>query len=181
MAAGSVRMEQNGETVAVALGAFGRPATSLERRDLAMPDVPPPDDCEVVVLTPPGVGSFKHVAEHRAAAPPRPLSGAAEAELSVWMRMTEDRPLDALSACFLGDAAPPALLATLTDFAPIPSAEIALHFAGGGGALAAASSPWLLGVFRSRDAGEGYATEDGELWTPDGELVALSRQLRRLL
>jgi acyl-CoA thioesterase len=181
MAAGSVRMEQDGETVAVALGAFGRPSASLDRRDVTMPDVPPPEECEVVVLAPPGVGSFKHVAEHRAAAPPLPLSGAADAELSVWLRMTEEHPLDALSACFLADAAPPALMATLTEFAPIPSAEISLHFAAGGGGLAAASSPWLLGVFRSRDAGEGYATEDGELWTPDGELVALSRQLRRLL
>src|SRR5262249_13082630 len=118
--------------------------------------------------------------EHRAAAPPLPLTGAAAAELYVWLRMTEDRPLDALSACFLADAAPPALIATLTDFAPIPSAEIALHFAGGD-VLTSASSPWLLGVFRNRDAGDGYATEDGELWTPDGELVLLSRQLRRLL
>jgi acyl-CoA thioesterase len=179
MSAASVRMERDGETVAVAVGAFGRATPSLARRDVAMPVVPPPEDCEVVTLAPPGVGSFKHVAEHRAAAPPLPLSGAADAELSVWMRMTEDRPLDALSACFLADAAPPALIATLTQFAPIPSAEIALHFAAGG--LEPASSPWLLGVVRSRAAGDGYATEDGELWTPDGELVVLSRQLRRLL
>ncbi len=179
MWAGSVTMEQGGQTVAVALGAFGRPAASLARRDVTMPDVPPPDECEVVELTPPGVGSFKHVAEHRAAAPPLPLSGAEQAELQVWMRMSEERPLDMLSACFLADAAPPALIATLTDFAPIPSAEIALHF--GPDALSPATSPWLLGVVRSRDAGDGYATEDGELWTPDRRLVALSRQLRRLL
>lgn len=179
MSAGSVRMEQDGETVAVAVGAFGRPVPSLARRDVAMPDVPPPEDCDVVVLAPPGAGSFKHVAEHRAAAPPLPLSGAADAELFAWMRMTEDRSLDALSACFLADAAPPALVATMTEFAAIPSAEIALHFAAGG--LAETSSPWLLGAVHNRDAGDGYATEDGELWTPDGQLVVLSRQLRRLL
>ena len=141
-----------------------------------MPDVPPPEECEVVVLTPPGVGSFKHVAEHRAAAPPLPLSGAADAELSVWLRMTEERPLDALSACFLADAAPPALLATLTEFAPIPSAEIRCTpppavFGGGVEPVAARGATATRGGLRRRTVSCGRRMRAG----------ALSRQLRRVL
>ena len=35
----------------------------------------------------------------------------------------------------------------------------------------------LLGRFRSGQVRDGYFDEDGELWTPDGTLVAQSRQL----
>jgi acyl-CoA thioesterase len=55
---------------------------------------------------------------------------------------------------------------------------MAIHFA----ALdAMADSPWLLGAVRTTHAADGYAIEDGELWTPDGRLVLQSRQLRRIL
>jgi acyl-CoA thioesterase len=178
MSAGSVHLEQEGSTVGVALGAFGIAAPSLSRRDVAMPDVPPPEECEIVELSPPGVGSFKHRVTHRAAAPPLPLSGSTQASITVWMRMVQERPLDALAATFLADSAPPALVATLTEFHAIPSAEIALHYAPG---LTAASGQWVLGVFRSRTAADGYCVEDGELWAPDGELLLQSRQLRRIL
>jgi acyl-CoA thioesterase len=180
MSTASVHLRQDERVVAVALGAFGAATASLTRRDARMPDVPAPEQCEPVILRPRGAGSFKHRAEHRSAAPPLPLSSSGEARLTVWIRMTEDRPVDALAACFLADAAPPALFATLDDFAAIPSADITLHFAASAG-RAATADPWVLGVFASRDAGDGYAVEDGELWTRGGELIVHSRQLRRIL
>ncbi len=47
--------------------------------------------------------------------------------------------------------------------------------------LPGARGEWALGVFRTNHAADGYASEDGELWSADGELLALSRQLRRIL
>ena len=44
----------------------------------------------------------------------------------------------------------------------------------------AADEP-VLGVFRSDYAADGLAESDGELWSPDGVLLAHSRQLMLLL
>jgi acyl-CoA thioesterase len=38
-------------------------------------------------------------------------------------------------------------------------------------------SDYVLSVFRSRLATEGFFEEDGELWSRDGRLLAHSRQL----
>jgi acyl-CoA thioesterase len=40
---------------------------------------------------------------------------------------------------------------------------------------------WMAVRFRTTVAGEGYLEEDGELWAPDGTLIAHSRQLGVLL
>jgi hypothetical protein len=41
--------------------------------------------------------------------------------------------------------------------------------------------PYLLGRFTNSYVRDGFFDEDGELWTPDGTLVAQSRQLGLLL
>jgi acyl-CoA thioesterase len=40
---------------------------------------------------------------------------------------------------------------------------------------------WMAVRFRTTVAGEGFLEEDGELWAPDGTLVAHSRQLGLIL
>ena len=40
---------------------------------------------------------------------------------------------------------------------------------------------WMAVRFRTTVASEGFLEEDGELWSPDGTLVAHSRQLGLLL
>jgi acyl-CoA thioesterase len=143
-----------------------------------MPDVPAPEDCRPIGEKPVADASAGFLVEHRPAAPPLPLTGGDRAELLVWMRLIEDRPLDALCACMLADGAPPGLYGLLDRFVAMPSTEIAVHFAELG---AMTQSPWLLGAVRTTHAADGYAIEDGELWTPSGRLVIQSRQLRRIL
>jgi acyl-CoA thioesterase len=178
MAAASGRLEQEGRTVATALASFGRTAAALTHDGLRMPTVPTPDELEPLVAKPVPDARAGLLVEHRPAAGPLPLSGADRAEILVWMRLLEDRPLDDLLLTFLADAAPPALYAMLREAVPMPTADLTLHLAPAAGR---ARGRWVLGVVRSRVAGDGYAVEDGELWAPDGELLATSRQLRRVL
>jgi acyl-CoA thioesterase len=178
MAAAAARLEQGGRTVATALASFGRPAPALTHDGLQMPSVPGPGGLEPLFAKPVPDARAGLLVEHRPAAGPPPLSGSDRAELLVWMRLVEDRPLDDLLLTFLADSAPPALYAILREAIPMPTADLTLHLAP---AARRARGRWALGVVRSRVAGDGYAVEDGELWTPDGELLATSRQLRRVL
>ena len=178
MSSASLRIDQDGATVATALAAFGVAHPSLTHAGLAMPDVPPPEDCRPLVDRPVAEASAALLVEHRPAAPPLPLTGGDRARILVWMRLVEDRPVDAPLAAMLADAGPPGLYGKLDHFVAMPSADITLHFAD---LAAATASPWVLGDFRTGHAGGGYAIEDGELWTPDGRLILQARQLRRVL
>jgi acyl-CoA thioesterase len=156
---------------------FGEARPSIEYVGTAMPDVPGPDRCVPVVDKPVPEATAGELVEHRLAAPPLPLAGGDKAQLLVWMRLQESRPLDPLLACMLADAAPPALYGHLSEYVAMPSTDITLHFADTG---AMQESRWLLGDFRTGYAGGGYAVEDGDLWTPSGRLVLQTRQLRMI-
>lgn len=178
MSSASLRIERDGETLAAALGSFGAAQRSPGLLGVRMPDVPEPQDCRPLIEKPVAQARAGQLVEHRPAGGPLPLSGGDRAEILVWMRLLEERPIDALSACMLADAGPPALYGCLSSYVAMPSSEITIHFAD---TAAATASPWLLGAFRTRRAAEGYAIEDGELWTPAGALVLQARQQRRIL
>jgi acyl-CoA thioesterase len=169
---------QQGQQVLTGRAVFGHASESLDYLGLEMPGVPGPAECAPVPSELKLGASAMLLVEHRPAAPPLPLTGSDRAELQMWMRLNEERPLDELALAMIADAGPPALYATLDRYIAMPSYEISIHFSG----LAIGSaSPWLLGVFRTGFAAGGYASEDGALWTEDGQLAARSQQLRRIL
>ena len=177
MSTASTRLEQDSAVGAIAIASFGRASESIAHIDRVMPQVAPPEDLEPLFAKPVPEADAGLQVEHRPAGP-LPLAGGDEAEIRVWMRLSERRPVDAFVATFLADSGPPALYGAMREFVAMPSTDITLHFAG---APRAPRGEWVLGVFTSRVAEEGYAVEDGELWTPDGELVVQSRQRRRIL
>jgi acyl-CoA thioesterase len=174
----SVRIEQRGESVALADLSFGRSVQGLTHHAVTMPDVPPPEDCQPLFDKPVPDATAGLMVEHRPAGGPLPLTGGDRAELRVWMRLIENRPLDDALLCFLADSAPPGLYGALTDFVAMPSSDITMHFQPRAERL---DQPWVFGIVTNRTASEGYAVEDGELWTPAGELLVHFRQQRRIL
>jgi acyl-CoA thioesterase len=169
----SLLVEREGVVVATGLGTFGRGESHGPRHDgPAMPSAPAPEDCGEL---PAGTRSSSDpsLIELRAVEPFSPC-----AELLLWMRLREPRPLDAVSACVLADAAPPSLLAARGEFVPVPTIDYTVHFAE---VEAAQSHHWALGVFRTGRAADGFLVEDGELWTPDGHLILQTRQLRHIV
>jgi acyl-CoA thioesterase len=113
--------------------------------------------------------------QHRFGEPP--FSSADRGETGGWLGLLEDRPLDALAVAVLADAWFPAPWPRLKALAPAPTIDLTIHFR----APLPLPDSLLLGHFRTRLVRDGFFEEDGELWAPDGTLVAQSRQLGLLL
>ena len=106
-----------------------------------------------------------------------PFSNADDGLVGGWLGLRERRPLDAPAVAMLADAWPPAPWPRLAELAPAPTIDLTVHFR----APLPLPDSLLLGRFTSRLVRDGFFDEDGELWTPDGALVAQSRQLGLLL
>jgi hypothetical protein len=113
--------------------------------------------------------------QHRFGEPP--FSRADRGEVGGWLGLRERRPLDAPAIAMLADAWFPAPWPRLAELAPAPTIDLTVHFR----TSLPLPDTLLLGRFTSDLVREGFFEEDGELWTPDGTLVAQSRQLGLLL
>jgi acyl-CoA thioesterase len=176
----SGRMVQEGKLMGLALGAF---STAWEGPLLAgapIPDVDPPQDRMTSgrrgipdIVPPPFIERV--VFQHRFGAPL--FSGADEGEVGGWLGLREERPIDAAAVALLADAWFPAPWPRLRALAPAPTIDLTIHFR----APLPIADGLLLGRFRSSLTRDGFFDEDGELWAPDGTLVAQSRQLGLLI
>lgn len=175
----SGRLEQDGKLLGLALGAYSKPWDGPQLDESPMPEVPPPGDIEAprdsrrAGREPAFIGRL--VMQHRFGEPP--FSGADRAETGGWLGIRERRPVDSLAVAVLADAWFPAPWPRLQALAPAPTIDLTIHFR----SPLPAEGPLLLGRFRSRYVRDGFFEEDGELWAPDGTLVAQSRQLGLLL
>lgn len=174
----SFRAEQAGDPVLLGSAVFGARRPGPDQDGGPAPTVAPVEACAPLGL-PVELVPFARRLEIRPATATLPLSGAADAELTAWIRFADGRPLDAAAVVVLADALPPALFARWTRPRPVPSAELTVHF---GDALDDGPVPgWALVRIRTEHAGSGWAMDDSAVWTPDGRLLALGRQARRIL
>jgi acyl-CoA thioesterase len=174
----TARMEQGGKLVGLAMGAFGGPWESPRYDDLPMPDVEPAGPR--VPATPPFEGppvpfTQRLTMQHRFGPPP--FSSGEHALVGGWYALLEDRPLDALAVVMLADAWFPTPFPMLSGPALAPTVELTVHFR----APLPLDDTVVLGRFHSAQVRDGFFDEDGAIWTPDGTLVAQSRQLALLI
>jgi acyl-CoA thioesterase len=168
----SLRMEQDGRPMALALGAAGvwRDGEA-EWDDLRMPDVPGPDDCPAVpdAEVPPFVHNFD-VRWVEGGWIGRPGDRAHNV---TWVRPRVPMPLDHVAVTALSDTMVPASFSLLGRPAIVPTLDLTIHFR----APLPAPGEWALAAYDSRLSAGGVWEEDGELWSQDGILLAQSRQL----
>ena len=173
----TARLEQDGKLVALALGAFSAAWESPSIAHAPMPDVKPPDP----ERPPARFGDDGPPFTERLTMQPRfgarPFTGADSGETGGWLALRESRPVDAAALCVLADAWMPAPWPLLTAFMAAPTVDLTLHVR----APLPLADTELLGRFETRVVRDGFFEEDGELWTPDGTLVAQSRQLGLLI
>lgn len=139
-------------------------------QDAAPPAVPPVEDCVRVrpdtSVVPPLMAKYDmHVAVDPEARP---------AHIEGWVRTAEPRACDDVLLAALTDAFMPPAFVRMHERVYVPTLELTVHFRG---RPPAGEHPWVIGSFSSRAAAGGVVEEDGELWSPDGVLLAQSRQL----
>ena len=114
--------------------------------------------------------------EIRPATPALPFSGAGEAKLCAWVRLTEpvEDPWERL--LLLADALAPSYAAVLTDLRLIPTVRMTVRFTP---EVASTEFTWVLVDATTTEAGvDGWLTEAIHLWSEAGTLLASSSQLR---
>jgi acyl-CoA thioesterase len=175
----SGRLEQEGKLLGLALAAYSKPWEGPLLDESPMPAVEPPDsegaarDQQRGGPSPPFLDRM--IFQKRFGS--SPFSGAERMEVGGWLGLAEERPLDALAMAILADAWFPAPWPRLKQLAPAPTIDLTIHFR----SPLPAQGPLLLGRFHTGYVREGFFDEGGRLWSPDGTLVAQSRQLGLLL
>jgi acyl-CoA thioesterase len=110
-----------------------------------------------------------------------PFTNATQAVAGGWIRLNPAEgvaPVDHVLVAALTDAWTPPIFARVDQRVGVPTIDLTVHFRA---PLPAADAGWFLVVFRSQMAADGFVEEDGEVWTPDGRLLAHSRQLALIL
>jgi acyl-CoA thioesterase len=189
MTSASARLVQQDRLLAIAVGAFSTSRPSIEFCTLVMPDVDPPESFEPM---PTGEGTgpvMRQRYEQRWALGPLPFSGGDEALSGGWIRLArtelgDDRAaadqvrIDQHLLVALADAWMPPVFGRITQPAAVPTIDLTVHLRN---PQPVDVDDWVLVVFRSTVASDGFIEEDGELWSRDGTLLAQSRQLAVVL
>jgi acyl-CoA thioesterase len=180
----SARLEQGDRLIALALAAFAKPRPSPRFHDAQMPEAPPPESLAALELPPETVVPLRERLETRPVFGERMRASSTHALAGGWLRPRDPRLADAPFLALLCDAWPPAVAQhralAQAAFRGMPTVDLTIHFRA---PVPADARPddYYLGVFRSRTLRDGFAEEDGEIWTRRGVLLAQSRQLAMLI
>lgn len=171
----SARAVQEDKTVLLALAALGGPYEgAIAYADADVPAVPPPEELSV----PEGIFSFPDMRfrdhfELRPALGVPIFSGQSPALTGGWIRLREERPLDAALLVALTDSWWPAPYGPADRVLVAPTIDLTVHLRA---ALPRPHDHVLMEV-RSDTAVDGYFEEDTRVFARDGTLLAHSRQL----
>ena len=178
----TARLSQGDRLLATAQAAFAtaNEATGPAFADPSFPDYPRPDGVDDAG-DPPGLVPMRQRYEYRHLTG-APWDGSARtAETGGWIRLADRRPYDVALVAALSDAWYPAIFARLTERFGVPTIDLTVHIRSIRALEQMRPDDWMAARFRTTVAAEGFLEEDGQLWAPDGTLVAHSRQLAVLL
>jgi acyl-CoA thioesterase len=179
----TARLLQDGRLCALGIAAFSRSRSGPEFQDARMPEVVPPERAEPI---PSDGRPMRERYETRSALPALAESDGQPARSGGWIRLREPQPADPFVVAALADAWPPAARGRgWPDGTPVmrgfPTVDITVHFRATLPHPDLPHDAFLLAQFQTRFLRHGFLEEDGEIWTPDGTLLAHSRQLGVLL
>lgn len=180
----SARLVQNGKLQALATAAHAVPRKTGGFDHAPMPEAPRPDECPVRDVEAPIPMHERY--EQRVALGPAVRSGprTREAVSGGWIRLTEQRPWDPSLIVAIADAWPPAVFAT--DEMPelgggVPTVDLTVHVIAPDALQDLAPEDFVFVRFETRVVRGGYLEEDGDIWSPSGQLLARARQIGAVL
>jgi acyl-CoA thioesterase len=178
------RMEQGGRLVALAVAAFSKPRPGPEFYDIVMPQVPGPEYYAGARPVPRDAPAIATRYDTRWAIGHPPVPGTptgARAVAGGWIRLPEHRPVDALLAAAITDGWIPPTFSRIQEPVVVPTVDLTIHFRSELPHPGLAADAFVLASFRTTVAAGGFLEEDGEIWAPDGTLLAQSRQLATIM
>jgi len=173
-----LRAVQNGQVVTVVQGSFGaaRPST-IAVEALPAPQVAPAEQCQELPYVRSVTPEFTRFLAMRWGIGGMPFSNTPSRQMGGWVRLHGEREPQVLSEAHLlalVDAWPPAVLPHLKSPAPGSSLTWTIEFVQPLHTLS--SEDWCLYRADIEYARDGYGHVAAAMWSPRGELIALSRQ-----
>jgi acyl-CoA thioesterase len=144
--------------------------------DLRPPTLTPPADA-VRLTTPNHVGHVHHLPT-MVHPNTTMFAGAPHARWLAWTRPTEPDHIDSAWLTMLGDYFPPAVSVRNTGPSRAVTIEYGIQIHTSAPTVPLAPDEDLTCEMHTTHAAEGFAIEDGTIWTPQGTLVATTRQTR---
>lgn len=171
-------IHQNGAIILATIGLYAAesPTTETLLTDATPVQLPPPQECEVIVpspdnpFPPPSVGRF----EMRAGPSLSHMfhdGPTGEARVEGWIRLFNNEPFDAHALIMATDAFPPTAFNAGLPIGWTPTLELTTHLRASG------ATGWLKCEYSTRFVSGGYLEVDGLIWDENNNLVAQSRQL----
>jgi acyl-CoA thioesterase len=174
----SVRIERDGRPTALALATLGAwREGEAEWLDAQMPQAPPPEEALRLDPSRSGVPNFVANFDMRWAIGDPPQSGPSEGVTGGWVRTAVPRAVDAPRIVAFSDCWFPSAYVRLGAVVPAPTLDLTVYVRAPLPPPGMGPEDFVLGVFQTRWGTGGLWEEDGELWSPDGALLAQSRQL----
>ncbi|MBC8068078.1 MAG: thioesterase family protein [Deltaproteobacteria bacterium] len=170
------RVLQQGQVTAIATAVLAKTRDVLDRRwsPQGRAAVKPAAEVDAIPMENPFAPEFARHFEYRLVGP-FPFSGAAEPTVTGWVRpRAAPAKLGAAEVVAIADAWWPAVFST--ERGPRPIATIAFTLQSMLGDRELPGDEPLLHRASSPAAGDGFFVEHRELWTADGELVAMNEQ-----
>ncbi|WP_298188515.1 thioesterase family protein [uncultured Pseudomonas sp.] len=172
------RAMQNGQVVTIVQGSFGAGRESrIAVQAEAAPQAKPVDECQELPYIPGVTPEFTRYLAMRWAFGGMPFSGNPAREMGGWVRLREQsssEPVTEAHLLALVDAWPPAVLSHLSAPAPGSSLTWTIEFVQPMSELN--TQDWCLYRAQIEHARDGYGHIAAALWSPAGELLAISRQ-----
>ena len=169
-------LRQGDEVSVTATAAYGKARESaFAIPAISRPGAVEPDTLKPMPFIPGIVPNFVQHFDFRWVAGTPPFCGAEKPQNRVWIRMDSDREIDEVGIVAMADALPPPVLSMPKK--PCPASSLSWYLELLPVQAKGKLSDWWMVDYNCDAGADGYYNQVAHIWAPDGQLVAISRQV----